>query len=192
MQQVPTTSSSNPGMIVAIIVIILLVIAASIAGFIFWRKFTSKTGTIDTENAKAQSQDGPKQVPNASVVSMNPSRIENDTFEEQYHPKAEFGNIFSRGDPFKKANDADHVIDEDDDEEGFDGSVAQVHLPTDHEVFYTNSPEGHMQDDTPMSHSHQVVIEGKPVNNFSGLNSPRNKRGGLKLSTRQKSENLNE
>lgn len=85
---------------------------------------------------------------------MSPSKIE-DTFEQQYHPKAEFGNIFGHGDPFKKGNDADDVFEEDDEEDG------KMPMPTDHSVYMiNNSPDQHMQDDTPMHNTNNNAQPG--------------------------------
>ncbi len=95
---------------------------------------------------------------------MSPSKVE-DTFEVQYHPKTEFGNIFGRGDPFYKGNNADNIYEEDDEED------IKMPVPTDHSVYMvTNSPDHNMQDDTPM-HNMQEIPKGPA--SFNGIMTPK-------------------
>lgn len=170
------SGTGNTGMIVAITVIIVLVIVASIIGFFVWRKCSSKTSSVDSEND--HNQNGPKHIPSSSVSSsLSPDITDNDHFQDQYHPKAEFGNIFGRKDPFSKTHDADHVIDEDDEEDH--NHQAHQPVPTDHNDFHTKSPEKHMDEDTPM-HMQNVI-------DFSGLDSIRSEQH-LKFSNRHKNE----
>jgi hypothetical protein len=79
-------------------------------------------------------------VPNVSGIEsmQHPSIGIDEVYEQQYHPKSELGDIFGRNDPIKKANLADDVIEEDDEEYDENRTPQQV-IPTDGEY------EGHTE-----------------------------------------------
>ena len=89
--------------IIIICVIVGLVIIAGISGFFIYKKYRGGLLKKDLQNVV-------KSIPAADHASNShdsPGMAEE--YEAQYHPKMDDIDIFSRGDPLKKQNDADSV-----------------------------------------------------------------------------------
>ena len=75
--------------------------------FYVYKRYTSKSQSADMEKVEQSSR--------PEVSQISPSRQEDEFYEEQFHPTANF-DIFGKGELFKKKiNDADDLFDGEDD-----------------------------------------------------------------------------
>lgn len=166
------TNSLDPGIVAAVTVVIVLVILSSGIGYVWYKKYQARQQEMAKEavpnnsvSVSVTNKTGPSQV----GINPNSGMDNTETFEVQYHPKTEIGNIFGYGDPIKKGNDADMVIEEDD--EDYDsperGNGNHLNLPTDSEqVHVTNTPDHQLQDNTPLHDVEKVSMSfGKDLGN---------------------------
>ena len=134
-------------MIAVICSIIGVIIFGGAIGYFIYKKYRQSLPTLDS---------APKQVDQSSKEGASgviPDVINEDFYDEQYHPKVEYGNIFSRGDPFDKANKADDVDEED--YEQTDHQSPEPHNLTDMADMRTNQRISALYEDMPMYNNMQ-------------------------------------
>lgn len=153
-------SGAAPGMIAAVVVVVAFVVISGIVGYIYY-KIKFGRGVINSKDSQGN-EVSVMQVPNKSVscsVAASPDKIigfsdDNSTYEEQYHPKAELGNIY--GGVVDKINGDDvnvWGIKEEDEEDGDSESGERSKQQRRRQNGFTTDGEGPYASDHNNSHN---------------------------------------
>ncbi|TNV72536.1 hypothetical protein FGO68_gene16090 [Halteria grandinella] len=169
------SSGSQQATVIAVAVSILVIAAIGTAiGFYCYKR--AKQSVIDQQsvpqsipNHSVNDDSSKQQVPSGGFANQSMMEV----YEPQYHPKPDIGSIFGWEDPIKKQNDADDVIEDDDDVSGT-ASPQRNHdlrLSTNGEQFNTMTPDQNQQDNTPLHEAEKIDLKNAFQNTgkFGGL-----------------------
>ena len=98
-------SGSNSTMVAVIGSIIALIILGAVAGAVIYRRYQQRLVEVNAQ--KMKSVDQSSKIDDDSSKPDCASGVQDEKYEEQYHPRMANLDIFGNGDIIKKVNEAD-------------------------------------------------------------------------------------